>query len=104
MLCFTNREVGISLAHWLSNNTLDRPRAAERLFCPFQEMEIIGLAIATLLSKYRKIATFDELVDRLFFLGKSAVAILLYFVGVPHAVSYVILWAGMFYGEEVYYA
>lgn len=63
---------------------------------PAQEMEVIGLAAATLLSKYRKMATFDELLERFFFLGKAAVAILLFFVGGPHMVSYLIGWAGAF--------
>lgn len=58
---------------------------------------MLGLAAATLLSKYRKIATFDELLDRLFFLGKAAVAVLLFFVGVPHVATYVILWAGIYW-------
>eukprot|EP00904_Undaria_pinnatifida_P003660 jgi/Undpi1/13295/HiC_scaffold_8.g02957.m1 len=57
-----------------------------------QEMEVLGLAAASLLSKYRKIATFDELLDKLFFHGKSSVAILLFFVGVPHSVSYILIW------------
>ncbi|CAM9338576.1 unnamed protein product [Pylaiella littoralis] len=57
-----------------------------------QEMEVIGLAAATLLSKYRKMATVDELLERFFFLGKAAVAILLFFIGVPHMVSYLIGW------------
>lgn len=59
-----------------------------------QEMEVLGLAAASLLSKYRKIATFDELLDKLFFHGKSSVAILLFFVGVPHSVSYILIWTG----------
>lgn len=41
-------------------------------------------------------ATFDELIDRLFFLGKAAVAVLLFFIGVPHMVSYLIIWTGVF--------
>eukprot|EP00752_Nemacystus_decipiens_P013491 g11950.t1 len=57
-----------------------------------QESEVLGLAAATLLSKYRKMATFDELLDRVFFLGKAAVAVLLFFVGIPHMVSYLIVW------------
>eukprot|EP00903_Cladosiphon_okamuranus_P017444 g16068.t1 len=57
-----------------------------------QESEVLGLAAATLVSKYRKIATFDELLDRLFFIGKAAVAVLLFFVGIPHMVSYLIVW------------
>lgn len=57
-------------------------------------MEVIGLAAATLLSKYRKMATVDELLERFFFLGKAAVAILLFFIGVPHMVSYLIGWTG----------
>lgn len=59
-----------------------------------QEVEVLGLAAATLFSKYRKIATFDELLERLFFVGKSTVSVLLYFVGVLHMVSYLLLWAG----------
>lgn len=59
-----------------------------------QEVEVLGLAGATLLSKYRKIATFDELLERLFFLGKATVAVLLFFVGVLHVISYIIIWAG----------
>lgn len=59
-------------------------------------MEVIGLAVATLLSKYRKMATVDELLERFFFLGKAAVAILLFFVGVPYMVSYLIGWTGAF--------
>lgn len=62
-----------------------------------QEMEVIGLAATSLLSKYRKIATFDEFLDRLFFLGKAAVAAMLFFVGIPYVASYVILWAGGFF-------
>lgn len=58
-------------------------------------MEIIGLAAATLISKYRKMATFDELLERLFFLGKAAVVVLLFFVGIPHMLSYLILWTGV---------
>lgn len=61
-----------------------------------QEMEVLGLAAATLLSKYRKMATFDEVLDRLFFLGKAAVAVLLFFVGIPHMMSYLIVWTGVF--------
>lgn len=61
-----------------------------------QEVEILGLAAATLGSKYRKIATFDELLERTFFLGKAAVAALLFFVGIPYMVSYLILWTGVF--------
>lgn len=56
----------------------------------------MGLAAATLLSKYRKMATVDELLERFFFLGKAAVAVLLFFVGVPYMVSYLIGWAGAF--------
>lgn len=59
-----------------------------------QEVEVLGLAVATLFSKYRKIATFDELLERLFFVGKSTVSVLLYFVGVLHMVSYLLIWAG----------
>ncbi|CAM9337807.1 unnamed protein product, partial [Hapterophycus canaliculatus] len=58
-----------------------------------QEIEVIGLAAATLISKYRKLATFDELLERLFFLGKAAVVVLLFFIGVPQMVSFLILWA-----------
>lgn len=61
-----------------------------------QEVEIISLAAATLVSKYRKIATFDELLERTFFLGKAAIAALLFFIGIPHMVSYLILWTGVF--------
>ncbi|CAM9166812.1 unnamed protein product [Scytosiphon promiscuus] len=57
-----------------------------------QEVEVIGLAAATLISKYRKMATFDELLERLFFLGKAAVVVLLFFVGIPQMVSYLMLW------------
>lgn len=57
-------------------------------------MEVIGLAAASLFSKYRKIATFDELLERLFFTGKTCVAVLLLFFGVPHLVSYLLVWAG----------
>lgn len=57
-------------------------------------MEVLGLAAASMLSKYRKIATFDELLERLFFLGKASVAILLFFIGVPHLVSYLLVWTG----------
>lgn len=60
-----------------------------------QEMEVIGLAAATLISKYRKMATFDELFERLFFLGKAAVVVLLFFVGIRPMVSYLILWTGV---------
>lgn len=56
------------------------------------EIEVLGLAAATLLSKYRKMATFDELLERLSFVGKVAVAVLLFFIGVPHMVSYLIIW------------
>lgn len=59
-----------------------------------QEIEVLGLAVATLVSKYHKIATIDELLDRLFFLGKAAIAVLLYFVGVRHFLSYIILGTG----------
>lgn len=68
-------------------------------FCTYvsaQESEVLGLAAATLLSKYRKMATFDELLDRLFFHGKAAVVVLLFFVGVSHMVSYLIVWSGVF--------
>lgn len=61
-----------------------------------QESEVLGLAAATLLSKYRKMATFDEFLERLFFVGKAAVAVLLFFVGIPHMVSYLIVWTGVF--------
>lgn len=64
-----------------------------------QEMEVLSLAAASLLSKYRKIATFDELLERVFFLGKAAVAVLLYFIGAPYMVSYLTVWAGSFYGR-----
>ncbi|CAN0226575.1 unnamed protein product [Ectocarpus sp. 6 AP-2014] len=57
-----------------------------------QETEIIGLATATLVSKYRKMATFDEFLARFFVIGKAAVAVLLFFVGIPHMVWYLILW------------
>lgn len=57
---------------------------------------MLGLAAATLASKYRKIATFDELLERTFFLGKTAIAALLFFIGIPHMVSYLILWTGVF--------
>ncbi|CAB1106114.1 unnamed protein product [Ectocarpus sp. CCAP 1310/34] len=55
-------------------------------------MEVIGLATATLVSKYRKMATFDEFLARFFVIGKAAVAVLLFFVGIPHMVWYLILW------------
>lgn len=60
-----------------------------------QETEVIGLATATLVSKYRKMATFDEFLARFFVIGKAAVAVLLFFVGIPHMVWYLILWTGM---------
>lgn len=66
------------------------------MYVSAQEMEVLGLAAATLLSKYRKMATFDEVLDRLFFLGKAAVAVLLFFVGIPHMMSYLIVWTGVF--------
>jgi len=61
-----------------------------------QELEVITLAATALLSKYRKMATFDEFLDRLFFHGKAAVTVLLFLVGVAHVVSYLIAWIGEF--------
>lgn len=70
-------------------------RVENQLQPPAQETEVIGLAIATLVSKYRKMATFDEFLARFFVIGKAAVAVLLFFVGIPHMVSYLILWTGV---------
>ena len=61
-----------------------------------QELEVITLATVALLSKYRKMATFDEFLERLFFHGKAAVTILLFLVGLGHMVSYLIAWIGEF--------
>ncbi len=57
---------------------------------------MITLAATALLSKYRKMATFDEFLDRLFFHGKAAVTVLLFLVGVAHVVSYLVAWIGQF--------
>jgi len=61
-----------------------------------QELEVITLAATALLSKYRKMATFDEFLSRLFFHGKAAVTVLLFLVGVAHVVSYLMAWIGEF--------
>ncbi|CAM9765885.1 unnamed protein product [Discosporangium mesarthrocarpum] len=58
-----------------------------------QEVEVVGLASVSLLSKYRKVATVDELLDRTFFLGKTAVTVLLYFIDVRLSLGYCICWA-----------
>lgn len=70
-------------------------RVENQLQSRAQETEVIGLATATLVSKYRKVATFDEFLARFFVIGKAAVAVLLFFVGTPHMVSYLILWTGV---------
>lgn len=61
-----------------------------------QEIEVLALGATTMLSKYRKIATVDELLERLFFVGKAAVTVLLYFIGARHAAAYLLLWTGAF--------
>ncbi|CAM9104190.1 unnamed protein product [Choristocarpus tenellus] len=58
-----------------------------------QELEVIGLASVTIISKYRKIATLDEFLDRLFFLGKTTVAVLLYFIDIRLSLAFSICWA-----------
>lgn len=52
------------------------------------------LATSTLASKYRKVATMDEFLERVFFLGKVAVTVLLYFVGLNYMAIYLLVWLG----------